>query len=101
MGDSYLEIMGIPLLMALVSAYYGIRLILSKDVTLIRGKSALPVKNPEKYAVLSGYILIIFALLSALMGFLLLVNLYAALIEMGVSLIFVFAAFSMIMKKCN
>lgn len=43
-GNGFLEVAGIPLLLFAVLVYYGVRLWIMKDVTIVRGKHKPPVK---------------------------------------------------------
>lgn len=77
-----LDIIWIPALTFIISVFYGIRLLVTKDPKVIRGgKDNRLLKDPIKYADGAGRILILFGIGSAIMAVLLLVNEYASMIE--------------------
>lgn len=76
-----IEQAGIPLLLFVVCIYYGIRLIISQDPSLIRSKDKEPVKDEKSYARESGKLLLFFAGATLIMAVLIFVNLYVALGE--------------------
>lgn len=79
--SEFLDLMGIPLLIFVVEVYYGIRLLVLKDICAIRGKDKPPVKNKEMYAKWAGIILLLFAAATLVMIFLLLWNVSVAVAE--------------------
>ncbi len=76
-----LEQAGIPLLLFVICMYYGIRLWVTKDASLIRPKGQELPKNEAAYAQAGGILLIYYALATLVMAILLFVNLYAAVAE--------------------
>ncbi len=80
-GSSFLEIAGIPLLLAAVFAYYGVRVLVKKDISAIRGKDKPPVKDEVMYTKWAGALILFLAFAALGMAFLLCVNVYVALIE--------------------
>ena len=76
-----LEQAGIPLLLFVICMYYGIRLLVSQDASLIRSKDKDPVKDEKAYARESGKIFLFFAGSTLIMALLIFVNLYLALGE--------------------
>lgn len=80
-GSSFLEIAGIPLLLFAVLVYYGVGVLIRKDISAIRGKNKPPVKDEEMYAKRAGTLILFLAFAALGMAFLLFINVYAALIE--------------------
>ena len=76
-----IEQAGIPLLLFIICMYYGIRLLVSQDASLIRSKDKEPVKDEKTYARESGKLLLFFAAATLIMAVLIFVNLYVALGE--------------------
>ncbi len=76
-----IEQAGIPLLLFVICMYYGIRLLISKDSSLIRSKEKGPLKDEKAYAEESGKLLLFFAGATLVMAVLIFVDLYAALGE--------------------
>lgn len=82
MGDSgFFEVAGIPLLLFAVLVYYGLRLLIKKDVSAIRGKDKPPVRDEAMYARGAGALILFLAAATLIMALLLFVNAYAALLE--------------------
>ncbi|MCH5250774.1 MAG: hypothetical protein J1E98_12615 [Lachnospiraceae bacterium] len=79
-----LEQAGIPLLLFVICIYYGIRLLVSQDASLIRSKDKEPLKDEKAYAKESGKLLLFFAGATLIMAVLIFVNLYVALGEIVV-----------------
>lgn len=79
-----LEQAGIPLMIFAVCMYYGIRLIVLKDVNSIRGKNKKPVKDEKEYSMNAGKLIIFFGIATLVMAFLIFVNLYLAVGEIMV-----------------
>ena len=48
-AETFLEMAGIPLLIFVICMYYGIRLVISKDISMIRGKGKAPVRDEKEY----------------------------------------------------
>lgn len=80
-GSGFLEVAGIPLLLFVVLAYYGLRLLIKKDISAIRGKDKPPVKDEAMYAKGAGALILFLAAATLIMALLLFVNVYAALLE--------------------
>ncbi|MCH5256224.1 MAG: hypothetical protein J1D87_02980 [Lachnospiraceae bacterium] len=76
-----IEQAGIPLLLFVICMYYGIRLLVSQDASLIRSKDKEPLKDEKAYAKESGKLLLFFAGATLIMAVLIFVNLYVALGE--------------------
>ena len=79
--SEFLDLMGIPLLIFVIEVYYGIRLLVLKDISAIRGKDKPPVKNEEMYAKGAGVIILLFAAATLVMIFLLMWNVSVAVAE--------------------
>lgn len=73
---------GVPFVVAIVCVVYGIRMILTGDVSLLRSKNAGPLKDEKEYAKQGGILMIFLGLASVLMGILIFINLYVAIGEM-------------------
>lgn len=79
--NAFFEVAGIPLLLFVVLVYYGVRLWIVKDVTIVRGKNKPPVKDELMYAKWASALILLLAFAALVMGFLLFINVYAALTE--------------------
>lgn len=82
--EAFLEQAGIPLLVFVVCVYYGIRLILFQDISMIRGKNKGPVRDEKAYCLGAGKLLLFFGGATLVMGLLVFVNTYAAVAEISV-----------------
>ncbi len=76
--DKLMEVAGIPALIAAICVYYGIRLLITKDSTLIRGKKAGAIKDEKGYCQSAAYLLFYFAVVNLIFGALLFWNTYVA-----------------------
>lgn len=72
---------GIPLLLFAICMYYGIRMIIMEDATLVRGKNKEPLKNEKAYAKEGGKLMLFFGAATLVMAVLVFVNLYVAVAE--------------------
>lgn len=79
MEGNFLEITGIPLLMFAVLVFYGVKVLIKKDISALRGKDRPPVKDEAMYAKKAGTLILFLAFAALVMAFLLFVNVYAAL----------------------
>lgn len=79
--EMILEQAGIPLLIFVVCIYYGMRLIILKDIGAIRGKNKEPVKDENGYAVGAGKLILFFGAATFVMAILIFVNVYVAVAE--------------------
>lgn len=87
-ANEFFEVAGIPLLLFVVLVYYGVRLWMVKDVTIVRGKNKPPVKDETMYAKWASALILFLAFAALIMAFLLFINAYAALGEfVGATLI--------------
>lgn len=75
---------GIPLLLFAICMYYGIRLLILKDISAIRSKDKPPVRQEERYAKAAGILILLFGGATFVMAVLIFVNLYAAFAEIAV-----------------
>ena len=82
--ETFFEQAGIPLLIAAVCVYYGMRLLILHDVSAIRGKDKPPVKDEKAYAIGSGKLILFLGAGTLVMALLSFVNVYAALAEIVV-----------------
>ena len=80
-GNGFLEVAGLPLLLLAVLVYYGVRLWIMKDVTIVRGKHKPPVKDEAMYVKSASLLILFLAFATLVMAFLLFMNTYAALGE--------------------
>lgn len=80
-GNGFFEVAGIPLLLFVVLVYYGVRLWVVKDVTIVRGKNKPPVKDELMYAKWAAALILFLAFAALVMGLLMFVDVYAALGE--------------------
>lgn len=95
--DAFFQEAGIPLLLFLICVYYGLKLLILKDVTLVRGKDKPPVKNKEEFAKRGGILILFYAAATLVMMGLLFVNLYAALTQIVVCTVI----FAVLWKKMS
>lgn len=80
-GNGFFEVAGIPLLLFAVLVYYGVRLWIVKDITMIRGKDKPPVRDEAMYVKWASTLIFLLAAAALVMAFLLFINVYAALGE--------------------
>lgn len=92
-----LEQAGIPILVFVLCMYYGIRLLVFHDVSAVRGKDRAPLKNEGEYARRSGILILFLGAATLVMGILTFVNVYAAFVEIAVSV----AAMGISWKQIN
>ncbi len=95
--DAFLQQAGIPLLLFLICAYYGLKLLILKDVSIVRGKDKPPVKDKEEFSKRGGLLILFYGAASLVMMGLLFVNLYVALIQIIVCTLI----FAVLWKKMN
>lgn len=79
--EYFLEQAGIPLMLFVICMYYGMRLMILKDVSAIRGKNKDPLKDEEGYAKEGGKLILFFAAATLVMAVLVFINLYVAVAE--------------------
>lgn len=80
-GNEFFEVAGIPLLLFAVLVYYGVRLWIVKDITMIRGKDKPSVRDETMYVKWASALILLLAAAALAMAFLLFINVYAALGE--------------------
>lgn len=95
--DSILEQAGVPIIVSVLCVYYGVRLLVFKDVEAIRGKDKGVVRDKEKYAAAAGKLILFFAVAALGMAALVLVNVYAAVGEIVLCTII----FGVLWKRIN
>lgn len=83
--EKFMEVAGIPALLFAVCMYYGIRLIITKDATAIRGRNQKALKDEKTYAVMAGRLILFFGAATLIMGVLLFVDTIIAVAEIVVS----------------
>lgn len=87
--SAVMEQAGIPLIVFAVCIYFGIKLLLFKDINSIRSKNKPPVKDEEMYIKWGGILILLFGVGALGMALLLMVNITAAVIEIiAVTLLF-------------
>ena len=72
---------GIQLLFFVVFMFYGIRFLVVKDSSCIKGKNMGPLKNEKEFAKTGGKLILFFGVGTLLMAVLIFVNIYAAVAE--------------------
>ncbi len=85
--ETFVKESGLELLAFLICIYYGIRLLILHDISIIRGKNKPPVKDEKAYMKVSGSLILYLAVVFLLMAFLMYVSVYAALAEICVGII--------------
>ena len=81
-GDSYWSMAMIPILMLIVLAYYGVRLLVLHDISAIRGKDQTKkLKDEERYATEAGKLMLFLAAGSLIMTVLLYFHVIAAVVQ--------------------
>lgn len=84
-AETFLEMAGIPLLIFVICMYYGIRLVISKDISMIRGKGKAPVRDEKEYLEGAAKLMFFLGAAALLMAVLVFVNLYVATAEIIIS----------------
>lgn len=79
--NAFLEISGIPLLVFVISAYYGFRVMFLKDISAVCAKDRKPPEDRDGFCREAGKLLFLFAGGALLMALLLQVSLIAGLLE--------------------
>ncbi len=97
--DAFLETAGVQLLLFVVCAYYGIRLILTGDASSIRSNKAKPLKDEKQYAKWAGILIIILGVGSLLMALLSLISVYLAFAELVICIAVVFILWKKMSEK--
>ena len=97
-GDSYWSMAMIPILMLIVLAYYGARLLVLHDISAIRGKDKTKkLKDEERYATEAGKLMLFLAAGSLIMTVLLYFHVVAAVVQIVVWVVI----FGILWKKMN
>lgn len=92
-----LEQSGLPLFGGVMSLYYGIRLWLTHNSNMVRGRAKTPVKDEKAYSELGGLLIIGLGVAMLVMAVILLFSAIAAVIEICV----MFGVFAVLWKKLN
>ncbi|MDY2698737.1 MAG: hypothetical protein ACI4E5_06710 [Suilimivivens sp.] len=95
--EKVLEMAGIPLMVFAVCTYYGIRLIVSRDIGPIQNKSKRIIKNEKEYALEAGRLILFYGAATLAMAILLLINVYVAVAEIVICTIIM----GLLWKKMN
>ena len=97
-GDSYWSMAMIPILMLIVLAYYGARLLVLHDISAIRGKDQTKkLKDEERYATEAGKLMLFLAAGSLIMTVLLYFPVVAAVVQIVVGVVI----FGILWKKMD
>lgn len=97
MLEVILEQSGIPLLLFALCMYYGIRMIVMQDASMIRGKNMDALKDEKAYAKQGGILVLALGGASLVMAILMLINTYAAVAEIVICTIVI----GVLWKKMN
>ncbi len=97
--DIILEQAGIPLLLFVICVYYGIRLLVLKDIAAIRPKDKPPVREEEGYVKAAGILILIYGAATLVMAVLIFVNVYAAFVQIAVCTVLMGAAWKRIADR--
>lgn len=92
---------GIPLLLFVICLYYGLRLLITKDVTLIRRENKKPLKDEKEYARRSGLLVLFYAVGTLLMAVLVFIDVYMAVIEIVVWTIILGIGWKVMTDQCE
>ncbi len=85
--QTIIDQMGIELLMFAVCLYFGIRLIITRDIKILYKDRPDSVKNPREYCLYAGLIVLFLGVAALVMGILTFVNTTAAFVEIIVAVI--------------
>ena len=99
MLEQFLHFAGIPTLIGLVALYFAYRVMVLKDIKAIRGKGKPEPKDKEGYCRDAGRLLIFFAVGTFLMGVLESINAVAALVQIIVWVVVLFALWKKLEDK--
>ncbi len=97
MLEVILEQSGIPLLLFVLCMYYGIRMIIMQDTSIVRGKNAEALRDEKAYAKHGGILVLALGGASFIMAILMLINTYAAVAEIIICTIII----GVLWKKMN
>ena len=98
MQENYWSMAMIPILMLIVLAYYGVRLLVLHDISAIRGKDQTgKLKDEERYAKEAGKLMLFLAAGSLVMTVLLYFQVIAAVVQIVVWII----VFGILWKKMD
>lgn len=92
-----MEQAGLPLISFALCLYFGIRLMLTHDSTVIRGRNKPPVKDEKEYTRLGGILVICLGVAMLGMAVLLFISAVAALVEICLLVII----FAVLWKRMN
>lgn len=95
--NTFMAEAGIPLFVFVACLYAGLKLLIFKDISLVRGKDRPPVKDKEEFARRGGILILFFAASTLVMMGLLFVNVYVALAQIVVCT----AVFAILWKKMS
>ncbi len=87
MGESYLSMAAIPLLVAIGTLYYAFRMLVFKDPYAVRGKKEGKVKDEKEYAKRGGFLMLFLSIASFGMAGIMYFDLLVALVEIVVAFV--------------
>ena len=79
--------MGIEMLVFAVCLFFGMRLIITRDVSIIKKENPEEIKHPREYTLYAGLILLFLGVAALIMGIISFFNPTAALIEIIIAVI--------------
>ncbi|NBH14739.1 hypothetical protein D3Z36_11290 [Lachnospiraceae bacterium] len=85
--DNFLDLAGIPLLLFVILVYYAIRLWLTGDSTIIRGKDKGPLKDEKMYVKQAAGLMLFLAVATLVMTALLFWNVKVAIAEIVICIL--------------
>ncbi len=87
--EEIFRLAGIPLLVFVVCVYYGVRLFIFRDISVVLSKTGPAVKDEKIYVKEAGKLLVLFSGATLLMTVLLFYSIYIAFAEICISIVIV------------
>ena len=91
--------MGIELLVFAVCLFFGVRLIITRDVTILKKEHPEEIKNPKEYTLYAGLIILFLGISALIMGIISFFNPVAAVVEIVCSVVFMGLLWKYIYEK--
>ncbi len=91
--------MGIELLVFAVCLFFGIRLIITRDVTIIKKEKPEEIKHPKEYTLYAGMIILFLGASALVMGIISFFNPVAAVVEIICSVVLMALMWKFIYEK--
>ncbi len=91
--------MGIELLVFAVCLFFGIRLIITRDVTIIKKEKTEEIKHPKEYTLYAGLIILFLGASALVMGIISFFNPVAAVVEIICSVVLMALMWKFIYEK--